>query len=37
MSKEAVELLRRKGYRAFRLEDGVAEWQSAGLPLAAGE
>jgi len=37
MSKEAVELLRRKGYRAFRLEDGVAEWQSAGLPLAQGE
>lgn len=34
MSKEAVELLRRKGYRAFRLEDGVAEWRSAGLPLA---
>lgn len=34
MSKEAVELLRRKGYRAFRLEDGVTEWRSAGLPLA---
>lgn len=34
MSKDAVELLRRKGYRAFRLEDGVTEWRSAGLPLA---
>ena len=34
MSKDAVELLRRKGYRAFRLEDGVSEWRSAGLPLA---
>ena len=32
---EAVELLRKKGFRAQRLEDGVAEWRSRGLPLAA--
>ena len=30
---EAVSLLRRKGYRATRFEDGVAEWRSAGLPV----
>jgi rhodanese-related sulfurtransferase/DNA-binding MarR family transcriptional regulator len=33
MSLEAVELLRAEGYRAVRLEDGVAEWRAAGLPL----
>ncbi len=30
---ETDSLLRRKGYRATRFEDGVAEWRSAGLPL----
>jgi rhodanese-related sulfurtransferase len=30
---EAVSLLRRRGYRASRFEDGVAEWRSAGLPV----
>jgi len=30
---EAVSLLRRKGYRASRFEDGVAEWRAAGLPV----
>jgi len=30
---EAVALLRRKGYRASRFEDGVAEWRAAGLPI----
>ena len=34
MAGEAVELLRKKGFRAQRLEDGVAEWRSRGLPLA---
>lgn len=33
MAKEAVELLRRKGYRAFHLTDGVAEWRARGLPI----
>ncbi|MDE2565200.1 MAG: rhodanese-like domain-containing protein, partial [Burkholderiales bacterium] len=33
MAREAVELLRRKGYRAFHLSDGVAEWRSRGLPV----
>jgi rhodanese-related sulfurtransferase len=34
MAKDAVELLRKKGYRAFHLTDGVAEWRAQGLPVA---
>ena len=34
MAKDAVELLRRKGYQAFHLTDGVAEWRARGLPVA---
>lgn len=33
MAKDAVALLRKKGYRAMHLTDGVAEWRSHGLPL----
>ena len=33
MAKEAVALLRKKGYRAFHLTDGVAEWRARGLPI----
>jgi rhodanese-related sulfurtransferase/DNA-binding transcriptional ArsR family regulator len=32
MAKDAVALLRRRGYRAARLEAGVSEWRAAGLP-----
>ena len=35
MAKDAVELLRKKGYRAFHLSDGVAEWRARGLPVEA--
>lgn len=35
MAKEAVELLRKKGYRAAHLTDGVAEWRARGLPIEA--
>lgn len=34
MAKDTVELLRKKGYRAFHLTDGVAEWRARGLPVA---
>ncbi len=34
MAKDAVELLRKKGYQAFHLTDGVAEWRARGLPIA---
>jgi rhodanese-related sulfurtransferase/DNA-binding transcriptional ArsR family regulator len=34
LSFEAVAALRRRGYRARRLEDGYPEWKTAGLPIA---
>ena len=36
LAPEAVELLRRHGFRARRLEDGMPEWRLAGLPVAVG-
>ncbi len=33
LSFEAVALLRRRGYRARRLEEGFPEWKTAGLPI----
>jgi rhodanese-related sulfurtransferase/biotin operon repressor len=35
MSFEAVEALRKRGWRARRLENGFPEWRAAGLPVAA--
>jgi rhodanese-related sulfurtransferase len=35
MTGKAVALLRKKGYQASRLEDGVAEWRRHGLPVEA--
>ena len=35
-SVEAVELLRSKGYRARRAEDGMPDWRAAGLPVSTG-
>jgi rhodanese-related sulfurtransferase len=32
-ARDAVQLLRKTGYRAFHLTDGVAEWRARGLPL----
>jgi len=37
LAPEALMLLRRKGFRARRLEDGFPEWRLAGLPVAVGE
>ena len=31
MARDAVELLRKRGYQAFHLTDGVAEWRARGL------
>ena len=33
LSYEAVAELRRRGFKAFRLEDGFPEWKAAGLPV----
>ncbi len=32
---EAVALLRARGYQAYRLEEGVPEWRTLGLPIEA--
>jgi rhodanese-related sulfurtransferase/DNA-binding transcriptional ArsR family regulator len=37
MALDAVDLLRRKGLRAHRLEQGVAEWRARGWRVATGE
>ena len=34
-SDEAVTLLRSRGYRARRLEEGLPDWRAAGLPVEA--
>lgn len=36
-SDEAVEMLRAKGFRATRLNEGVVDWRAGGLPVAVGE
>ena len=33
MSFEAVEKLRRRGFKAKRLENGYPEWRAAGFPV----
>lgn len=33
MSDAAVELLRNKGFSAYKIRDGVGEWRASGLPL----
>ncbi len=35
MARQAAELLRKKGYHALHLTDGVAEWRARGLPIEA--
>jgi rhodanese-related sulfurtransferase len=37
MAIDAVELLRSAGYRAERLEDGVADWRARGLAIETSE
>ena len=37
LSFEAVALLRERGYRARRLEDGFPEWKMAGLPITQSQ
>ena len=36
MSYEAVETLRRRGFKAMRLQDGYPEWKAKGFPLETG-
>jgi DNA-binding transcriptional ArsR family regulator/rhodanese-related sulfurtransferase len=37
LAVEAVKRLRKRGYRARRLEDGYPEWKSEGRPVAVGK
>jgi len=32
---QAVEILRAKGFQAFRMEDGVQDWRARGFPVAS--
>lgn len=36
LSFEAVAMLRARGFKARRLEDGLPEWRAAGLPVHGG-
>ncbi len=36
LAPQALALLRRRGFRTRRLEDGLPEWRAAGLPIASG-
>ena len=36
LSFEAVAMLRERGYKAHRLEDGLPEWRASGLPVESG-
>ena len=35
LADDAVRMLRRRGFRALRLEDGFPEWERAGLPTSS--
>ncbi len=37
LAMEAVKVLRARGFRAWRLDDGVPEWRAQGLSVAVGE
>lgn len=36
LAPQALAILRARGFRARRLEDGLPEWRAAGLPIASG-
>lgn len=36
MARDAVELLRKKGYKAHRLKDSVQDWAREGFSLVEG-
>jgi len=37
LAVEAVEMLRARGFSAFRLDQGVQDWRAEGLPVFVGE
>ncbi len=36
MAVDAVELLRRRGFKAYRMEQGVLDWRARGLRVETG-
>ncbi len=36
LALKAVELLKKKGFQAWRIEDGVQDWRAKGFPVAVG-
>jgi rhodanese-related sulfurtransferase len=37
LAVQAVEMLRKRGFQAVRLEDGVQDWRARGFPVAVGD
>jgi rhodanese-related sulfurtransferase/DNA-binding MarR family transcriptional regulator len=37
LAVQAVEILRKRGFHAIRLEDGVQDWRARGFPVAVGQ
>ena len=37
LAAQAVEVLQKRGFRATRLEDGVADWRAYKLPFTTGD
>ena len=37
LAVQAVEILREKGFRAVRMEEGIQDWRAMGFPVAVGE
>ena len=37
LSVQAVEMLRKKGFHAIRMEESVQDWRAMGLPVEIGE
>jgi rhodanese-related sulfurtransferase len=37
LAVRAVEILREKGFHAFRMEEGVQDWRALGFPVAVGK
>ena len=37
LSVEAVDFLRKQGFQAVRLEEGVQDWRALGFPVTMGE
>jgi rhodanese-related sulfurtransferase len=37
LAVQAVEMLRKKGFKAVRIEEGIQDWLAMGLLISVGE